>query len=478
MRADEQELRILREEVAQITEKIIELLALRNERSRAIGQLKRRMNVALLDLNAEKDLRERIARVAQRHGLDPESTQRTLTFLFQESLRQQSSIEDREGPRITHMDIFRKAKQLESSGQKVIHLEVGEPDFGAPLEVHRTLSEAAISGYAKYGEAKGLPELRERIIEYLDERFGVRRSPQEVLVVPGGRFGVYAAAAALLSPGDEQLVIDPSWPLYKQAAQLLHARPIAIKTTLEDSWLPRVEDVENSLSSATRLLVLNSPNNPTGAVIDRRLMEEIVEVCRKRSIYVLSDEVYMDYCFTEHYSVLETGYEKSLMLMSFSKSWGMTGYRVGFLVGERAMIDRAASVQAMLMTCVPEFIQRAAFKALEDNETPKVYGRVMKERISEICKWLDSMPVSYMRPRGGMYVFPKIDVKGIDTAEIALKLLEKDRVAIAPGTAFGDYKDHLRISAGTSSEEIAEGLRRLKTYVDSYRRPPLGVKDF
>lgn len=453
----------------QLSEKVIEILAARNEKSRRIGELKQKMGLPLVDVNAERELRERVREVAERYGLDREFVQRLLTFVLAESVKQQYSDTKAATPKITHMDVFRKAKQLERSGRKIIHLEVGEPDFGAPAPVHEALSRAAISGYARYGEAKGLQELRTRIAEFLRERFGVDRHPEEVLVVPGGRFGVFVCAAALLSPGEEVVVIDPSWPLYKQVAHQLHSRPMIVRTKMEDGWIPRVEDVEGCISSVTRLLVLNYPNNPTGAVIDGKRLEEIVEVCRRRSIYVLSDEVYMDYCFGEFNSILELGYENALMLMSFSKSWGMTGYRIGFLVGSREVIERASSIQAMLMTCVPEFVQMAALKALDDLETPKRYGQIMRERVEEVCRMLDSMPVRYVKPKGGMYVFPKIEGLSIDSAELALRLLESKGVAIAPGSAFGDYVDYVRISTGTSIDEIREGLRRLKELLDQIR---------
>jgi aspartate aminotransferase len=292
-----------------------------------------------------------------------------------------------------------------------------------------------------------------------------------VVVTQGGRFGIYLAMAATLSMGDEAIVIDPSWPHYKQVASMLGCRPIVHRTSLDGKWMPDPAGLEGVISDASRLLVLNYPNNPTGAVVPRALMEELVEVARRRNLYVLSDEVYMDYAFGGHVTALSTGYERTIMIMSFSKSWGMTGYRIGYAVAPVEVAERMARIQGSLLTCVPEFVQVAALKALSDRETPRAYREHMMRGIEVICKHLDAIGAEYVRPGGGMYVFPRIDLGGRDPMEFAMELLRKRGVGIAPGTVFGDYREFFRLSVGDSFEKLERGMAALVEEVRSLRNP-------
>jgi len=463
-----EDIKNIREEIRDITGKILELISYRLKKSEEIGKIKIREGLPTIDHDAERELREYVREKSSQLGLDDAFTQRLMTLIFKESVKlQEKRTATNKESQITHMDIFRRAKELEAKGKKIIHLEVGEPDFGAPLPVAERLSEAARAGYAFYGEAKGRVELRKAIAEHLERRFGVPLKDNEVLVTPGGRFAVYLAAAATLSPGDETLVIDPSWPVYKQVIEFLQCRPIVVKTSIDAGWIPSVEELEKAASRATKLLFINYPNNPTGVTIDRRKLEEIVEFTRSKKLYLVSDEVYMDYSFTDFTSAIELGYENTIMLMSFSKSYGMTGYRIGYLVARREIIERAAKIQSLLMTCVPEFIQMAAIEALKNSETPKKYCEEMKKRIEMVCQRLDRIGAEYVKPSGGMYVFPRFKTMKEDSSKFALKLLEKYGVAVAPGPAFGDYPQFIRISTGTETSQIIEGVDKLiKAIVD------------
>jgi aspartate aminotransferase len=463
----EENLRRYREEIRVVTEDILRKIVLRRELARRLGETKRALGLSLVDYEAEAELRQHVARVAADLGLDPAHAQKLLTLLIDDAVKIQSSSTK---PRITHMDIFRKAKQIEMSGEKVYHLEVGEPDFGAPSPVAEELTRAALNGYAAYGEAKGRPELRKAIRDSLRERFRVDVHEEQIVVTPGGRFAVYTAAASVLSPGDQAVVIDPSWPLYKQVVEMMHARPLVVRTSLEGGWIPSIEELEKKLGQGCRALFINYPNNPTGIVLSRKDLTAVIEAAQQVNCYLISDEVYMDYCFAHYASALESGYENVIVVNSFSKSWGMTGYRIGYLVAKREVADRAARIVSQLITCVPEFVQMAALKALLDGETPRRYSQVIRERIELICRELDRIGARYVKPLGAMYVFPRIGGDGFDSAEMALRLLEKRRVAVAPGTAFGDYPEFIRLSAGTSKEELLTGLRLLEEELKSMDR--------
>lgn len=455
----EEELRRLRGEMREITERIVDLLIARLKKAEEIGKIKSMSGLPKIDRKTERELREAVERKAAEHGIEPERVRRVLSLLMQESLKSQSAAQSQ---RITHMDIFRKAKRMELEGREIIHLEVGEPDFGAPPPVAEGLTKAAKNGFAMYGEAKGRMELRSAIREFLEARFGVDVKEDNIVVTPGGRFAIFLAAASTLSPGDEAVVIDPSWPMYKQTIESLYARALVHHTVLENGWRPDLAALDELTSDGARALLINYPNNPTGITIGERELGEIIELCRRRGTYLISDEVYMDYSFGKFTSSLEFGYERTIMIMSFSKSWGMTGYRIGFLVADRPVADKAAKLQAMLMTNVPEFIQISAISALRDKETPAKYRDAMRERIEAVCRFLDEAGAAYARPGGGMYVFPRLSIEGGDAAEFALRLLDEEGVSIAPGSAFGEYPSFVRISTGVETRKILLGMERIK----------------
>jgi len=459
---DMEEVRRLREEVRGVTGEIVRAIARRRRLVERLGEAKRRLGLEPVDLAAEAELRAYVAGVAEECGLDLDATQRILGLLIQDSLSVQRAAGQ---PRVTHMDIFRRAKQMEMSGEKVYHLEVGEPDLGAPPRVADALTWAARNGYAAYGDARGRPELRRAIKELLRERLGVDVSEDQVVVTPGGRFAVYLAAAVTLRPGDQAIVIDPSWPLYKQVIEAMHSRSLILSTSIEDRWRPRADLLERLTAQNPRLIFINYPNNPTGVTLSRSELEGVVEAAIDADAFIVSDEVYMDYCFTEFASALEHGYEKTIVVNSFSKSWGMTGYRIGYLVASREIADRAARMVSQLLTCVPEFIQMAALRAVEDRETPRRYADIMKRRIEMVCGVLDEAGAAYVKPEGGMYVFTRVGGEGFDSGEFALRLLERGRVAVAPGTAFGDYPQYIRISVGLDEKMLMRGLEILSEFL-------------
>jgi aspartate aminotransferase len=459
----------LRERIRKVTLGIVDLMAERERLVRELSKVKAAAGESPFNPEVERELRTVAMARAAELGLDADLVRRVLTLLLKRSTEVQTRSTGTQG--LTHMDLMRLAKRMEKEGREVVHMEVGEPTLGAPEHVAAQLTEAALRGYAFYGEAQGLPELRSAIAEDLNERFGVDVKPEQVVVTQGGRFGIYLAMAATLSMGDEAIVIDPSWPHYKQVASMLGCRPIVHRTSLDGKWMPDPAGLEGVISDASRLLVLNYPNNPTGAVVPRALMEELVDVARRKKLYVLSDEVYMDYAFGGHVTALSTGYERTIMIMSFSKSWGMTGYRIGYAVAPVEVAERMARIQGSLLTCVPEFVQVAALKALSDRETPRAYREHMLRGIEVICKHLDAIGAEYVRPGGGMYVFPRIDLGGRDPMEFAMELLRKRGVGIAPGTVFGEYREFFRLSVGDSLEKLERGMAALVEEVRSLRNP-------
>lgn len=459
------ELDKLRNEVLETTKEIFSLIAKRQSLCAEIGKLKQMKGLGVEDPSIERALRDSIAKEAMRLGIDKDFAQRLTTLLIEECTKAQPKPPERKV--LTHRDIARMAEALEKQGIKVIRMDVGEPDFRAPGVVIERAYQEMRAGRSRYTEPKGKPELRQAIADYVRMRFGADIKPDQVIATVGGAFGVYLALASTISPGDEVVVIDPSWPIYKPCVKYVGGRPIVLETKLEDGWEPSLEELNEKISAATRAIILNYPCNPTGKALDRKTFRGIAEIAQDRKLTLISDEVYADYNFTEkgHNTVLSYPDVSHVMISSFSKSWGMTGFRVGFVISDLDRANRMAAIQSMLITCIPEFIQYAAIEALKCLEDAKRNSDVMKERAEAVCKALEPLPVSFYKPDGAMYVFPRIDVEGIDGSEFAVKLLEKKNVSVAPGGAFGNYFNYFRISLGQPKESLLEGVRRIGEFL-------------
>ncbi|GBC69874.1 Aspartate aminotransferase [archaeon HR01] len=458
---EEAELDRLRSEIREVSMEILSLLKRRQELAAKIGEVKNRLGLEIHQPEVEGELRTFLVKQGKLMGLNPRLVNGLATLLFKDS----TSIQQKKHSTITHMDILRRGLELERAGFQVHHLEVGEPDLGAPAEVREAVSSAVRQGLARYGDSRGLPQLRKKIAEQLEAKFKTRLGPENILVVPGGRFAVYLALKTLVEPGDEVILVDPSWPMYRQCVDFVGGRAVGVKTSLEKGWRPDTTSLENAISPATKAIILNYPNNPTGKSLEKRDFEEIVEIAESKGLTIISDEVYYDYSFGAQSSILD-GYDvKYVVVQSFSKSFGMTGYRIGYLVAGRETVDKMASLISLMITCVPEFIQYGALKALELEEVPKKYSEIMRSRMEVAVRELSRLPVDFYRPDGGMYVFPKLNSGGHDMVRLALELLESKGVAIAPGSIFGGYDSFFRISLGASEKSIERGITLLGEFL-------------
>ncbi|MGI0014139.1 MAG: pyridoxal phosphate-dependent aminotransferase, partial [Nitrososphaera sp.] len=258
-----------------------------------------------------------------------------------------------------------------------------------------------------------------------------------------------------LKAGQELIVIEPAWPAYKECGDFIGATTRVLKTSLDDNWTPDTDKLQEMINPATRMIVLNYPNNPTGRVLGRKTVEKIVSIAKDHDLYLLSDEVYADYVFNGSFgSVLEYDYDKSIMVSSFSKRFAMTGFRVGYAVASKDVIAAMTKVQAVGITSVAEPMQRAALAAIGNDVSDNI-GTV-KERIDYICGRLKEISLRFAEPEGAMYVYPELE--GIDDITLVERLLEKG-VAVAPGSGFGDsYRQFVRISACQPIEVLGKGL--------------------
>jgi len=446
-----------RKKIEEITLEMIKLLKTRTDIAKQIGDAKASLGMTVTDEEREDALRKQVTKLCKEIDLDQSTALKFLNFLFNESVKVQSDNKQ------THLSVFLKAKALEEEGKKIIHLEVGEPDFKPPKEVKAALAEVYDKGYGKYGSPKGITELRtELAIEY------VTPNKENIMICPGARFAVYLAITTLLNPGDEIIVIEPAWPAYKDCALNAGIKVRTIKTTLETKWEPSIEQINNAINENTKMIVINYPNNPTGKIFDDLNM--IKDVAQKHDLYVLSDEIYEEYdrrpdLEHEYTSFWELNYEKTIITQSFSKSHAMTGYRIGYVIAEKPIIEKMSKLQALSLTNVSEPIQYAALEALKADTSEN--KNMIKSRLEVLVKIAKDIGLEFIEPDGAMYLFAKTKYKNFDATKFSEKLLEHG-VAIAPGEGFGDYKEFFRITA-IDETKLKEGMTILDTMLkESY----------
>ena len=439
----------LRDQMDKITLEMVQLLKERVELAKQIGSLKNNLHLGITNEERESQLRTKVISLSKEIGLDEKIATTLLNFLLNESIKIQSTNKQ------THLSVFLKAKSLEQQGKKIIHMEVGEPDFYPPKIVKKSLSEVYDKGFTKYGEAKGMPEFRVALANKISEKYGIKTSTENIMVSPGARFSVFLAISTLLQPGDEIIVIEPAWPAYRDNALNAGVKVRTVQTTLENRWEPSVEQIASMINPNTKMIVLNYPNNPTGKILPEKLQNEIVQMAIKNNLYVLSDEIYADYSYNGWKSVLSYEYDKSIITQSFSKSHAMTGFRIGYTVSNPQIIDKMAKLQALCMTNVAEPVQYVALKALDADTSDN--AKTMQNRLHLVVDMAKKMQLDFVTPDGAMYLFAKVRKDHFDTTDFINKLLDRG-VAIAPGEAFGNYQNFVRISACQPEKKLSEGM--------------------
>lgn len=373
----------------------------------------------------------------------------------------------------TAFEVLDRACKLEAAGKKVIHLEIGEPDFNTPQHIIAAACKALHEGYTHYGPAAGLPELREEIARHVSKTRNIKVTASNVVVTPGAKPIMFFAVLALIDKGDEVIYPDPGFPIYKSIVDFVGAKSVPIKLREENQFRMDIAELKKLVNKKTKLLFLNSPHNPTGSVLSKEDLQQISEIVLKhKQLFVLSDEIYgrVLYDGMAHSPASFPGMqEKTIILDGFSKAYAMTGWRLGYGV----MPDKLAQAMAQLMinsnSCTASFCQRAALEALTgpQDEVEKMVAE-FKRRRDVIVMELNSIPnLSCQIPRGAFYVFPNIKKTGWKSKEFADYLLDEAGVAVLSGTSFGKYGEgFVRISYANSLENIKEGLNRIRKVVE------------
>ena len=437
----------------EITLEMIKLLKDRTNVAKEIGEVKKSIGKGVTDETREDNLRDKVISLCNELELDETIATKFLNFLLNESVKVQSNNKQ------THLSIFLKAKSLEQQGKKIIHMEVGEPDFLPPTIVKNALNEVFDKGFLKYGQAKGMPVFREALAKYVSKKFNTNVTQENIIVSPGARFSIFTAITTLLNPGDEMVVIEPAWPAYKDCALNAGIKVRTINTTLEQKWEPSVEQIKSTINANTKMIVLNYPNNPTGKILPEKLQDEIIEIAKENNLYILSDEIYSQYAKSNWKSILSYNYEKSIVTQSFSKSHAMTGFRVGYGIADAKIIEKMAKLEALCLTNVSEPIQFVAMKALEADTSNNT--NTVQSRLDVLAQKSNEMGLDFVSPDGAMYIFARLNKEGFDGVQFANSMLEKG-LAVAPGEGFGDYKNFIRISACQNQETLIEGMNILR----------------
>ena len=442
----------LRNRMDEITLEMIKLLKTRTDIAKEIGKVKMNTGKVVTDEVREENLRSKVISLCNEMNFDESIATKFLNFLLNESIKVQSTNKS------THLSIFLKAKSLEEQGKKIIHMEVGEPDFIPPSVVKESLKSVYDKGFLKYGHAKGLTKFREKLAKHVSKKFNVNVTQENIIVSPGARFSVFTAITTLLNPGDELIVIEPSWPAYKDCALNAGVKVRTITTTLEDSWEPSIDEIKKKINSNTKMIILNYPNNPTGKILPEKIQDEIVEIAKKNDMYILSDEIYSHYSFSNWKSILSYNYDKSIVTQSFSKSHAMTGFRIGYAIANPNILDKMAKLEALCLTNVSEPIQYVAMNALEADTTE--YSNTMRTRLELLVGMAKEAGLEFVKPDGAMYLFARINKEGFDGVSFANNALEKG-LGIAPGEGFGNYKNFIRISACQQEDTLRDGMHIL-----------------
>lgn len=370
----------------------------------------------------------------------------------------------------TAFEVLNKARALERQGKEIIHLEIGEPDFATPPNIVNAGIDALHAGWTHYGPSAGYPELREAISSEVSRTRGVQVAPEEVVVVPGGKPIIFFSILALVNDGDEVIYPNPGFPIYESMIRYVGGRAVPIRLREERDFAFDVDEFSSLISDCTRLIILNSPQNPTGGVLSKRDIEQIAEAIGDRNIFVLSDEIYSRLIFEgNHHSIIsEPGFShRTILLDGFSKAYAMTGWRMGYGVMRADLAVHVARLMTNSNSCTASFTQIAGVEALRGDQSSVDHMRdEFRQRAEMFVAELNRIRgFSCRMPKGAFYTFPNITATGWKSKALADALLEEAGVACLSGTSFGEFGEgYLRFSVANSMENLGKALDRIEQW--------------
>ena len=373
----------------------------------------------------------------------------------------------------TAFEVLARAKALEAQGRDIIHLQIGEPDFDTPSNIVEAGAEALRNGYTHYGPSPGLPELREAIAAEVAGTRGIKVGVDNVVVTSGAKPIMFYTMLALMDEGDEALYPNPGFPIYESMINFVGGVPVPIKLLSERDFAIDVDEVAASITPKTTLMVLNSPNNPCGSVVERETIRQLAELAVEHDLWVLSDEIYIRLLFEgEHHSIASFPglAERTIILDGFSKTYAMTGWRIGYGVMPEQLVPHFSKLNTNSVSCTPSAIQVAGVEALQGpQEKTYEFRDEFKARRDVFVGGLNEIPgVRCPMPKGAFYAFPNIDGTGMTSRRFADDLLQDYGVASLAGESFGQYGSGcVRFSFANSIENLSRALERIAEFVDA-----------
>lgn len=364
--------------------------------------------------------------------------------------------------------LLAKVHDLERLGESIIHFEIGDPQFPSPSTVVQAAVEALVKGKTHYVSSMGITELRDALCVATEKDLGFTPTREQVLIVPANAV-IYFLIRCVVNPGEEVIVPDPGFPTYYSAIDFIGARVMRVPLKEKNAFRMNPEDIRRRITEKTRLIIINSPQNPTGSVMTPEEIEEVADLAEEKDLYLLSDEVYRtmfyDVAKPHSPSMRDQCRKRTILLNSFSKSHAMTGWRLGYAIGPERVIEKMGLLLQTIISCVPPFVQYAGMAAL--NCDPYIIRAMVEEcqkRRDQIVNGLNSLPgISCLKPSGAFYVFPNITGTGMTSREFANFMLEHARVALLPGVDLGECGEgYARLCYATNGEAIAEGVERMR----------------
>jgi aspartate aminotransferase len=372
----------------------------------------------------------------------------------------------------TAFEAAARARALEATGRSIVHLEIGEPDFDTPANVRAAAKRALDAGQTHYPPFAGLPELRAAIATDAAARRGMPVAPEDVFVTVGGKGVMVYAILALVDPGDEVIVPDPGYPIYESLTRFLDATPVALPIRMANDFQVDVDELEGLITPRTKLLVINSPANPTGGILTREDIERVAELAERHDLAILSDEIYSRILYdgAEHFSIasLPGMRRRTIVLDGFSKTYAMTGWRLGYAIVPDWLRGAYGTLIINTVSGATAFGQSGAIEALTGPQAEvEAMVEEFRARRDLVVDGLNAIPgIECRTPQGAFYVFPSVTGTGLDGHTFADRLLQEAGVCVLAGTSFGAIgRDHIRISYANSRENLSEALRRIDTFV-------------
>lgn len=367
--------------------------------------------------------------------------------------------------------VLDNVQKLEKQGEDIVHFEIGDPDFSTPSHIIEAAYRSMKKGETHYTSSMGLYDMRVAAIDATSFSRGFTPSLEQVLITPGANIIIYLVVKCLVNPGEEVIFPDPGFPTYYSVIKLCGAVPARVPLREKNKFRMNPKDIKQAITSKTRLVIINSPNNPTGSVMTPEEIDKIYKIARQYNIYLFSDEVYSRMMHEEKarfHSPSSNDFCRDIVIVGngFSKAFAMTGWRLGVAIGPEEVIEKMGLLVQTLYSCVPPFIQRAGISALKENQAEIIHMmNVYKERRNVLVDGLNSIDgISCLKSEGAFYVFPNITKTGMTSEQFAYFILKEAKVAMLPGTNFGKYGEgYVRLTYATGIENIKKGIDRIKT---------------